>query len=52
MQESVNVIFNATSGELLALAQLVKRIGFREVRVNATGEEETRVMFLALRGSE
>ena len=44
----VAVEFAATSDELWALAQLVKRITWGDVRGCAVDEQETRVMLLAL----
>lgn len=44
----IAVEFAATADELWALAQLVKRIAWVDVRGCAVSEEETRTMLLAL----
>jgi hypothetical protein len=39
-QKPIDVAFEVSHREALALAQFLKRVGFREIRVNAQDEDE------------
>lgn len=39
-RKAIDVAFEVTPREALALAQFLKRVGFREIRMNAQDEDE------------
>lgn len=48
MDNTVSVLTELSDAQALALAQLVKRIGWQEVRVNAVDDDEAYLMRGAL----
>jgi len=48
MDNTVSVLTELSDAQALALAQLVKRVGWQEVRVNAVDDDEAYLMREAL----
>lgn len=48
MENTVSVLTELSDAQALALAQLVKRVGWQEVRVNAVDDDEAYLMKDAL----
>ena len=48
MENTVSVLTELSDAQALALAQLVKRVGWQEVRINAVDDDEAYLMREAL----